>query len=79
MVRRMVCFTKWFVLQNYLKNGSRVPTNTLQVIGRSIRLSASIVGLLQPITSTEVERLVVMEPVGEAETTSQCRSLLFLQ
>lgn len=42
MVRRMVCFTKWLVQQNYVKNGSRVPTNTLQVIGRSIRLSSGI-------------------------------------
>lgn len=42
MVRRMVCFTKWLVLQNYVKNGSRVPTNTLQVIGRSIHLSSGI-------------------------------------
>lgn len=67
MVRRMVCFTKWLVLQNYVKNGSRVPTNTLQVIGRSIRLSSGITDaiaafILAAITVSLLSLVITSKP-----------------
>lgn len=67
MVRRMVCFTKWLVQQNYVKNGSRVPTNTLQVIGRSIRLSSGITDaiaafILAAITVSLLSLVITSKP-----------------
>lgn len=67
MVCRMVCFTKWLVLQNYVKNGSRVPTNTLQVIGRSIRLSSGITDaiaafILAAITVSLLSLVITSKP-----------------
>lgn len=67
MVCRMVCFTKWLVQQNYVKNGSRVPTNTLQVIGRSIRLSSGITDaiaafILAAITVSLLSLVITSKP-----------------